>query len=109
MTMVSPRRDPPRRRRPARVLPRLRERGGALYPGIPPALFVTCLYALLHPALGQLRYANAGNDLPYLRHAGGVCELRARGMPLGLMPGMCYEEQMATIAPAEMVLLYSDG
>jgi serine phosphatase RsbU (regulator of sigma subunit) len=30
-------------------------------------------------------------------------------MPLGLMPGMRYEEQTASIAPAERMLLYSDG
>ena len=34
-----------------------------------------------------MRYANAGHDLPYLRrNGGGAEELRARGMPLGLMP-----------------------
>ena len=30
-------------------------------------------------------------------------------MPLGLMPGMEYEEKQATLAPGEYVLLYSDG
>ena len=30
-------------------------------------------------------------------------------MPLGLMPGLTYEEQEVTIAPASAVLLYSDG
>ena len=41
----------------------------------------------------MLRYANAGHNLPYLRTASGLVELRARGMPLGLMPGMPYEEK----------------
>ena len=36
-------------------------------------------------------------------------ELRARGMPLGLMPGMGYEETEYLLAPEECVLFYSDG
>jgi serine phosphatase RsbU (regulator of sigma subunit)/anti-sigma regulatory factor (Ser/Thr protein kinase) len=80
-----------------------------LHPDIPPKMFVTCLYAILDPATGLLRYANAGHDLPYQRHGGGVSELRATGMPLGLMPGMRYEENETILAPGDSVLLYSDG
>jgi len=91
---------------PGQVLERVNER---LCPDVPPNMFVTCFYAILDPSSGQLRYANAGHDLPYLRHAEGVSELHARGMPLGLMPGMRYEEQGITVAPGESILLYSDG
>ncbi len=76
---------------------------------IPPKMFVTCFYAVLNPATGHLRYANAGHDVPYRYTADGVVELRATGMPLGLMPGMGYDEKEATLAPGEYVLLYSDG
>jgi serine phosphatase RsbU (regulator of sigma subunit) len=38
-----------------------------------------------------------------------VKELRATGMPLGLMPGMCYEESNAVIEPGGCLLLHSDG
>ncbi len=76
---------------------------------IPPKMFVTCFYAVLNPATGHLRYANAGHDVPYRYTADGVVELRATGMPLGLMPGMDYDEKEATLAPGEYVLLYSDG
>jgi len=76
---------------------------------IPPKMFVTCFYAVLNPATGHLRYANAGHDVPYRTTADGVVELRATGMPLGLMPGMGYEEKVTTLAPGEYVLLYSDG
>ena len=72
-------------------------------------MFVTCLYALLDPATGLLRYANAGHDLPFHRSAGGVQEMRATGMPLGLMPGMGYEEKEITLAPGDTVFFYSDG
>ncbi|MGQ0603272.1 MAG: SpoIIE family protein phosphatase [Anaerolineales bacterium] len=81
-----------------------------LQPDIPPKMFVTCLYAILDPRSGHLRYANAGHDQPFhRRHTGEVAELRARGMPLGLMPGMRYEEKETCVEPGECVLFYTDG
>ncbi len=80
-----------------------------LYPEIPANMFVTCLYANLDPVSGRLEFANAGHDLPYLSHADGVDELVATGMPLGLMPGMRYEEKEITLLPGDSVLFYSDG
>jgi len=80
-----------------------------LYPDIPPNMFVTCLAALLDSRTGRLQYANAGHDLPFLRHADRVSELRATGMPLGLMPDMSYEQKEIILKPGDSVLLYSDG
>jgi serine phosphatase RsbU (regulator of sigma subunit)/anti-sigma regulatory factor (Ser/Thr protein kinase) len=80
-----------------------------LCPDIPPKMFVTCLYAILDPKTGHLQYANAGHDLPYQRQDGHAAELRATGMPLGLLPGMRYEEKSTTLEPGESLLLYSDG
>lgn len=87
----------------------LEQTNDLLHQDIPPNMFVTCLYAILDPASGHLDYANAGHDLPYRRHNGEVSELRATGMPLGLMPGMAYEEKEITLAPGEGILFYSDG
>ncbi len=80
-----------------------------LCPDIPPNMFVTCLYALLDPASGRLQYANAGHNLPYRRCRDRVDELWASGMPLGLMPGMTYDENETQLAPGETLLLSSDG
>ncbi|MDQ3658123.1 MAG: SpoIIE family protein phosphatase [Actinomycetota bacterium] len=91
---------------PGEVLERVND---VLYPDIPPNMFVTCLYAILDRETGRLHYANAGHDLPYMKHEGGAKELRATGMPLGLMPGMEYEEKEAFLKPGESVLFYSDG
>ena len=94
---------------PGEVLQRVND---VLVQDIPPNMFVTCLYAILEPQSGRLLYANAGHDLPYRRRAGrgGVAdELRARGMPLGLMPGMGYEEKEMVLNRGESVLFYSDG
>jgi serine phosphatase RsbU (regulator of sigma subunit) len=76
---------------------------------IPAHMFVTCLVMVLEPETGRVEFANAGHNLPYLRGADGVRELRATGMPLGLMPGMTYEENTAVMAPGECLLLHSDG
>jgi serine phosphatase RsbU (regulator of sigma subunit)/anti-sigma regulatory factor (Ser/Thr protein kinase) len=91
---------------PGVVLERVNEH---LCPDMPEKMFVTCLYGVLDPASGLLRFANAGHDVPYVKTAGGVEELRARGMPLGLMPGMDYEEKETLLEPGESVLLHSDG
>ncbi|MBA2344142.1 MAG: SpoIIE family protein phosphatase, partial [Rubrobacter sp.] len=91
---------------PGDVLERVND---VLYPDIPPNMFVTCLYAILDQETGRLHYANAGHDLPYVKHEDGAKELRARGMPLGLMPGMAYEEKEIFLMPGDSVLFYSDG
>jgi serine phosphatase RsbU (regulator of sigma subunit) len=87
----------------------LRRVNDPLATDIPPNMFVTCFYAILDPESGSLTYANAGHDLPYLHRNGTAEELRARGMPLGLMPGMGYEEKQTILHSGEAALLYSDG
>jgi serine phosphatase RsbU (regulator of sigma subunit) len=91
---------------PGEVLTRVND---LLAAEISAGMFVTCFYALLEPGSGRLRYANAGHEPPYRQHGGSVTELWATGMPLGLLPGSCYEEQEATLAPGESLLFYSDG
>ena len=76
---------------------------------IPPNMFVTCFYCILDPKSGSLSYANAGHDLPYVWHGGACEELRARGMPLGLLPGMHYEQKEIVLQKGESALLYTDG
>src|SRR5215208_3821505 len=91
---------------PGEVLARVNE---TLLARIPPHMLVTCFYAILEPESGQLVYANAGHDLPYLWHGGDAEELRAREMPLGLMPAMSYEQKEIVLEPEDSALLYSDG
>jgi serine phosphatase RsbU (regulator of sigma subunit)/anti-sigma regulatory factor (Ser/Thr protein kinase) len=91
---------------PGATLERVNE---LLCPDIPDKMFVTCLYGVIDPASGRFRFANAGHNLPYVRTVAGAVELRATGMPLGLLPGMTYDEQEAFIAPGDSLLLYSDG
>ena len=91
---------------PGEVLERVNE---TLFARIPPNMFVTCFYAILDPTSGHLVYANAGHDVPYLWRGGEADELRATGMPLGLMPGMSYEEKEIVLDRGQGVFFYSDG
>jgi serine phosphatase RsbU (regulator of sigma subunit) len=87
----------------------LAEVNEVLWTYMPPNMFVTCFCGILDPESGSFRYANAGHNLPYSRQEGMAVELRATGMPLGLMPAMSYEEKEITLKSGESVLLYSDG
>lgn len=98
--------EAPRLVDPGRVLARANE---LLVPEMPARMFVTCLYGVLEPATGRFRFANAGHNLPYVRTADGVIELRATGLPLGLMPDVTYDEVEGIVGPGESMLLYSDG
>ena len=76
---------------------------------MPRNMFVTCLLAILDLHDGTLRFANAGHLLPYQCSREKLVELRARGMPLGLLPGQVYEEGETLLEPGDTVLLLSDG
>jgi serine phosphatase RsbU (regulator of sigma subunit) len=92
---------------PGEVLAQVNE---TLLARIPANMFVTCFYAILEPESASVSYANAGHDLPYLhRNSGEAEELRATGMPLGLMPAMGYEEKQTMLEAGEAALFYSDG
>ena len=91
---------------PGEVLQRVNE---ALATRIPANMFVTCFYGVLDLGTGSFAYANAGHDLPYVRRGGYAEELMARGMPLGLMPGMSYEEKEIILREGDRALFYSDG
>jgi serine phosphatase RsbU (regulator of sigma subunit) len=92
---------------PGEVLAQVNE---AVLSRIPANMFVTCFYGVLDPSSGHFSYANAGHNLPCSCHVEGAStELKARGMPLGLMPGMSYEEHETVLTVGESVLFYTDG
>jgi serine phosphatase RsbU (regulator of sigma subunit) len=98
--------EAPRLVAPAEVLQRANE---LLLGELPAHMFVTCMYAVLDPGKGWLRFANAGHCLPYLTADGKVSELQATGVPLGLMPDMRYDEVEQVIGQGGQLLLHSDG
>jgi serine phosphatase RsbU (regulator of sigma subunit)/predicted ester cyclase len=88
----------------------LAEANEVLCSDIPPNMFITCFYGILDPFSGGFAYANAGHNLPCCRRQSGPTdELRATGMPLGLLPGMHYEVNETVLAPGECIVFYSDG
>jgi serine phosphatase RsbU (regulator of sigma subunit)/anti-sigma regulatory factor (Ser/Thr protein kinase) len=91
---------------PGLVLERVNE---LISQDMPPNMFVTCLYGVLEPTSGRFRFANAGHNLPCLQVEDGAVEVRATGMPLGLLPGMSYEENETVVEAGRTLLLYSDA
>jgi serine phosphatase RsbU (regulator of sigma subunit) len=82
---------------------------GVLVRNMARAMFVTCQYAELDPATGRLRLANAGHPLPCRLTGGSTKEVRARGLPLGLLPDQDYEERELTLDVGDCLLLCTDG
>ena len=75
-----------------------------------PEKFVTFIAALYDPESGFVVYANAGhNPGIVVRAAGGLELLPAQGPPLGLFPGRRYGSAALTLAPGDLLVLYTDG
>ncbi len=91
---------------PATVLERVNDQ---VCGDMPPNMFVTCLYGVLDVETGRFRFANAGHNLPCVQTAAGAEEVRATGMPLGLLPGMTYDENEVVIESGRSLFLYSDA
>lgn len=91
---------------PGEVLRRANE---LLVGDIPAGMFITCLYGILQPASGAFRFANAGHNPPVRRTEGVAAQVRARGMPLGLLNGMDYEEAATSLEPGDVLVFTSDG
>ena len=73
-------------------------------------LFVSAFYAVLDTTTGRLTFANAGHNVPLLLRAGGrLEEVMSRGMVLGIMDDMEYDEDEIVLAPGDALVLYTDG
>lgn len=72
--------------------------------------FTTAFLAELDPLTRKLTYVNAGHNWPVLRRASGNIErLQTGGVPLGLMLHARYECDHATLAPGDLLLVFTDG
>jgi serine phosphatase RsbU (regulator of sigma subunit) len=74
-------------------------------------LFVTVFYGILDPASGEMTFANAGHNPPYLIHRDSrpAEPLRNTGMALGVMPSIPLEVARTQLEPGDYLVLYTDG
>jgi sigma-B regulation protein RsbU (phosphoserine phosphatase) len=81
-------------------------------------MFVTVFYGILDLNTGQLTYANAGHNPPYLLKAGSLNSslegvksqgLRNTGMPLGILEEASWEAKSIGLAHGDTLIMYTDG
>ncbi len=73
-------------------------------------MFVTAWYGVLDPARHLLTYANAGHSLAqHLTADGAIRRLRAAGMPLGIAGRPRLGQERLSLAPGDLIALYTDG
>ncbi len=72
--------------------------------------YATGFVAVLHTDSGRFCYTNAGHNPALLVRASGEHEeLKATGLPLGLLPAGEYEREERTLGPGDLVVMYTDG
>jgi sigma-B regulation protein RsbU (phosphoserine phosphatase) len=96
----------PRRRDPAELLKALND---ALIERKVEARYVTLCVILWDPATRRMVMANAGALPPMIARDGEVLNIRAEGVPLGLLEARDYEDVSVQTEPGDMIVLYSDG
>ena len=96
----------PRRRRPAELLKALND---ALIARKVEARYVTLCVLLWDRLARSFIMANAGAIPPMICRRGDILNIRAEGVPLGLLEAREYEEVVFQTQPGDVVVLYSDG
>lgn len=72
--------------------------------------YVTAIFLRLHPETGAIEVLNAGHNPGFLLVPGAEPrQFDAAGTPLGLLPGMRYTAEQATLTPGSRLLFYTDG
>jgi sigma-B regulation protein RsbU (phosphoserine phosphatase) len=74
--------------------------------------FVTAFYGIYDPQQRTLTYSSAGHNPPRLKRCenGALALLDGgRGLPLGLLPGVRYEDDVLELVPGDQLVLYTDG
>jgi sigma-B regulation protein RsbU (phosphoserine phosphatase) len=75
------------------------------------AMFVTLFLAIYYPDNGQLVYANAGHNPPYVLRGGGAIELipSHEDIALGVLPDIDYAQAELSLQRGDGLLLFTDG
>jgi serine phosphatase RsbU (regulator of sigma subunit) len=72
-------------------------------------IFVTLFYGVLDPITGHFTYCNAGHPPPVLLAQNRVVKLQKTGMALGVSEEEDWKVESVEVAPANLLLLYTDG
>ncbi|MEW6129457.1 MAG: SpoIIE family protein phosphatase [Acidobacteriota bacterium] len=81
-----------------------------IYENSPSSKYLTLFYSVLDPVTGELAYSNGGHNVPLLvRTNGEIVKLDKGGLPVGLMPGMSYDEDRVHFNVGDVLVIYSDG
>lgn len=91
---------------PSRILRVLNEE---LCRGNDSNMFVTFFMGCLDLYSGELRFANAGHDKPFLLSDDIVLLPTKANLPLAVFPDTHFEEQSLTFAPGMTLVMYTDG
>jgi sigma-B regulation protein RsbU (phosphoserine phosphatase) len=71
---------------------------------------VTSVYGVLEPSEGRFIYANCGHNPPILFGAeGGTEKFEIGGPLLGVLEDVIYNAFEVTLAPGDLLLMYTDG
>jgi sigma-B regulation protein RsbU (phosphoserine phosphatase) len=75
------------------------------------SLFVTVLYGVLDRKTNQFTYARAGHELPIIVTADGQAEIAPyeQGQLMGILDDLILDEQIVTVPPGGLIMLYTDG
>lgn len=96
-----------RHKSPAKVLKILDQE---ITNSLPDGMFITAFYLTLDLHTGDMKYASAGHDPPFLcRHGKGPEELMPTGLPVGLLGDFGIEETSLKLEPEDLLVLYTDG
>lgn len=89
----------------------MRRLNSAVWKYIGNQLFITLFYGVLDTETRELRYVNAGHELPFLYgEQRGICtRLMTTGTALGIVPEYQYGEECIEFMPGDALLLYTDG
>jgi HAMP domain-containing protein len=81
-----------------------------IHESVDPGKFITAYLALLDPATGEIRYANAGHDAPLVVGSdGSVTELTGGGLILGMLPQIVYDEAATVLERGALLAIFTDG
>jgi len=71
--------------------------------------YATFFYAAFDPETRELRYVNAGHNPPFILRGGEVIRLETGGPVIGLLKGARYEQGSCSLAPGDILILFTDG